>query len=149
MKVSFSLKKFGFAKTARRAARAARAALLGVQIEALVRKTAVRLEADIKRRIIQLHIFDRGAYVGSWTIVHVPGVGYAVFSSIEYGPFQEYGTGKLGAMTYEQFSLDEELVTFDESWPGMMARPHVRPAAELQKKVLKRAGQMLVRRALR
>lgn len=144
--MSFSLKKFGFAATARRAARAS---LLGVQMEALVRKTAVRLEADIKRRIIQLHIFDRGAYVGSWTIMHVPGVGYAVYSSIEYGPFQEYGTGRLGMMTYEQFSADEELVTFDESWPGMMARPHVRPAAEQQKKVLERGGRMLVRRALR
>jgi hypothetical protein len=143
--VSFKLVKFGFTEQARRAGRML---FLGVQMEALVRQAALALEGDIKRRVLLLSIFDTGAYGGSWGTSHVPGVGYAVASNIAYGPFQEYGTGRAGAATHETFAEDEPPVHFDPSWPGMEARPHVRPAAAEARKGLEAAGQALVRKAI-
>ncbi len=143
--MSLRLTTFGFGALARRAVRAS---LLGFQMEALVRATALRLEGDVKRRIASYPIFKTGLYGRSWFTTPVAG-GYMVATNVFYGPFQEYGTGDAGAALYQRILDEEPAVTFTAGWPGMWPRPHVRPAVAQAKKVLERSGRMLVARTLR
>lgn len=56
-----------------------------------------------------------------------------------YGPFVEYGTGQRGMAggdTYDGHTNPE--LEYNASWPGMAARPFVRPAVyDLQEKLIK------------
>jgi len=142
--MAFTMKPFGFAATARRAAKAA---LLGVALERLTRETALGLERDIKLRIRAYPIWRTGLYAGSWTTTFL-GDSYKVASNVEYGPFQEWGTGRLGAMTHETILPDERPGSFDTTRQGMTARPHVRPAIAAAEPVYRAKADALVRKAV-
>lgn len=56
-----------------------------------------------------------------------------------YGPFIEYGTGQrgmAGGNTYDGHTNDE--IEYNAAWPGMDARPFIRPAVyDLQEQLIK------------
>ncbi len=66
-----------------------------------------------------------------------------------YGPFVEYGTGQrgmAGGATYKGVTNSD--VTYNAAWPGMDARPFLRPALYDLQETLKTGLDDAVRRAL-
>lgn len=62
-----------------------------------------------------------------------------------YGPFIEYGTGQrgmAGGNTYDGHTNDE--IEYNAAWPGMDARPFIRPAVyDLQEQLVKDLGRAI------
>ena len=62
-----------------------------------------------------------------------------------YGPFVEYGTGQkgmAGGNTYDGHTNDE--IEYNAAWPGMDARPFIRPAVyDLQEQLVKDLGRAI------
>lgn len=50
-------------------------------------------------------------------------------SNVEYAPYNEYGTGDAGQWSGgSTYRGHDSKVTYTEGWPGMYARPYLRPA---------------------
>lgn len=62
-----------------------------------------------------------------------------------YGPFVEYGTGQrgmAGGNTYDGHTNDE--IEYNAAWPGMDARPFIRPAVyDLQEQLVNDLGRAI------
>jgi len=53
-----------------------------------------------------------------------------ISTNVDYAPYNEYGTGQRGSQTNKSFGPNDTLGagSFNMSWPGMVARPFMRPA---------------------
>lgn len=66
-----------------------------------------------------------------------------------YGPFVEYGTGQRGEATGASYKGHaNEALSYNASWPGMEARPFIRPAVYDLEDVLRRDLARAIRKAM-
>lgn len=81
---------------------------LPAKVAAALKVGALGVETNIKANIVDKHIIDTGAYLGSWITQEESPMSVTVSSDKDYGIFQEFGT---------RF---------------MAARPHIAPAVARQ-----------------
>lgn len=92
-----------------------------------VARTCMEIEAGAKRNLVENGSVVSGNLIGSLES-DVDGFDGEVGTSVFYGRFVEFGTGRRGAAS--EFPGKPEHITYSEDWKGMAAKPYLIPALE-------------------
>jgi hypothetical protein len=95
--------------------------------ELVVGKTVADIEASAKAHLVAQGSVDTGDLLGS-VEGESDGLEGEVSTSVYYGPYVEYGTGRRGQES--EFLGKPADIHYSEDWVGMTARPYMTPAAE-------------------